>query len=47
MSRLYAMLAGLLLGLALFALGLGATGMVFIDHYQQYLGVFLKGARSG
>ncbi|MCR6658136.1 MAG: flagellar biosynthetic protein FliR [Asticcacaulis sp.] len=36
-----------LAGLALLALSLGTIGMVFIDHYQQYLGVFLKGARSG
>ncbi|MBW8733180.1 MAG: flagellar type III secretion system protein FliR [Asticcacaulis sp.] len=32
----------LLLGLALFALGLGATGMVFIDHYQDMLSVFIR-----
>lgn len=36
-----------LFGLALVALSLGSMGMVFIDHYQQFLGVFLKGARSG
>ncbi len=36
-----------LFGLALLALSLGSIGMVFIDHYQQFLGVFLKGARSG
>ncbi len=33
----------LLLGLALFALGLGASGMVFIDHYQDMLAVFIRG----
>ena len=32
----------LLLGLALFALGLGATGMVFIEHYQDMLSVFIR-----
>ena len=32
----------LLLGLALFAIGLGATGMVFIDHYQDMLSVFIR-----
>ncbi len=36
-----------LFGLALMALSLGTMGMVFIDHYQQFLGIFLKGARSG
>ena len=34
-----------LAGLALLALSLGTIGMVFIDHYQQYLGVFIARAR--
>jgi len=37
----------LLLGLALFALGLGATGMVFIDHYQDMLSVFIRQGGNG
>lgn len=32
-----------LIGLAIFALGLGATGMVFIDHYQDMLALFIRG----
>ncbi len=32
----------LLLGLSLFALGLGSMGMVFIDHYQDMLSVFIR-----
>ena len=32
----------LLLGLSLFAIGLGATGMVFLDHYQDMLSIFLR-----
>ena len=32
----------LLLGLSLFALGLGSMGMVFIDHYQDVLSVFIR-----
>ena len=36
-----------LAGLALLALSLGSIGMVFIDHYQEFLGVFLTGARHG
>ncbi len=31
-----------LLGLSLMALGLGASGMVFIDHYQDMLAVFIR-----
>ena len=34
-----------LFGLALVALSLGSMGMVFIDHYQQFLGVFIARAR--
>jgi flagellar biosynthetic protein FliR len=30
-----------LFGLALVALSLGTMGMVFIDHYQQFLGIFI------
>ena len=30
-----------LFGLALMALSLGTMGMVFIDHYQQFLGIFI------
>jgi flagellar biosynthetic protein FliR len=33
----------LLLGLSLMALGLGASGMVFIDHYKDMLAVFIRG----
>jgi flagellar biosynthetic protein FliR len=36
-----------LFGLSLVAMSLGAVGMVFIDHYQQFLGIFLKGGRDG
>jgi flagellar biosynthetic protein FliR len=36
-----------LFGLSLVAMSLGAVGMVFIDHYQQFLGIFLRGGRSG
>ena len=32
----------LLLGLSLFALGIGSMGMVFIDHYQDMLSVFIR-----
>ena len=32
----------LLLGLSLFALGLGSMGMVFIDHYQDMMSVFIR-----
>ena len=32
----------LLLGLSLFALGIGSMGMVFIDHYQDVLSVFIR-----
>jgi flagellar biosynthetic protein FliR len=32
-------------GLALLALSLGTIGMVFIDHYQQFLGVFIARPR--
>ena len=32
----------LLFGLSLFALGLGATGMIFIDHYQDVLSIFIR-----
>ncbi len=31
-----------LFGLSIFALGLGATGMVFIDHYQDVLAIFIR-----
>ena len=31
-----------LFGLTLLALGLGATGMVFLDHYQDMLAVFIR-----
>lgn len=31
-----------LLGLSIFALSLGATGMVFIDHYEEFLMVFVR-----
>ncbi|MGA9658757.1 MAG: flagellar biosynthetic protein FliR [Asticcacaulis sp.] len=31
-----------LFGLSLMALSLGATGMVFIDHYQQFLLIFIR-----
>lgn len=31
-----------LLGLSLMALGLGASGMVFIEHYQDMLAVFIR-----
>ena len=34
-----------LFGLALMALSLGSIGMVFIDHYQQFLGVFIARPR--
>lgn len=30
-----------LFGLSLMALSLGTMGMVFIDHYQQFLGIFI------
>jgi flagellar biosynthetic protein FliR len=33
----------LLLGLSLMALGLGASGMVFIDHYKDMLAIFIRG----
>jgi len=36
-----------LFGLSLVALSLGTMGMVFIDHYQQFLGIFLAGGRVG
>ncbi len=32
----------LLLGLSLFALGIGSIGMVFIDHYQDMMSVFIR-----
>ena len=32
----------LLLGLSLFAMGLGSLGMVFIDHYQDMMSVFIR-----
>ena len=32
----------LLLGLSLFAIGLGATGMVFMDHYRDMLSIFIR-----
>jgi flagellar biosynthetic protein FliR len=32
----------LLLGLSLFAMGLGSMGMVFIDHYQDMMSVFIR-----
>ncbi len=32
-----------LFGLSILALSLGATGMVFIDHYQDVLGIFIRG----
>ncbi len=32
----------LLLGLSLFALGIGSMGMVFIDHYQDMLSIFIR-----
>ncbi len=32
-----------LFGLSLIALGLGGTGMVFIDHYRDFLALFLRG----
>lgn len=32
----------LLFGLSIFALGLGTTGMVFIDHYHDVLSVFIR-----
>ena len=31
-----------LLGLSIFALGLGATGMVFVDHYEDMLAIFIR-----
>lgn len=31
-----------LFGLSLLALSLGATGMVFIDHYQDFLSLFIR-----
>jgi flagellar biosynthesis protein FliR len=31
-----------LLGLALLALSLGSVGMVFIDHYQDFMAVFIR-----
>ena len=34
-----------LLGLSIFALGLGATGMVFIDHYEDMLSIFIRHGR--
>lgn len=34
-----------LLGLSIFALGLGTTGMVFIDHYEDMLAIFIRDAR--
>lgn len=36
-----------LFGLALLALGLGTTGMVFIDHYQDMLAVFIRRGGHG
>ncbi|MGZ3304880.1 MAG: flagellar biosynthetic protein FliR [Asticcacaulis sp.] len=33
----------LLLGLSLLAMGVGSMGMVFIDHYQDMLGIFIRG----
>lgn len=35
-----------LLGLALLALSLGSIGMVFIDHYQDFMAVFLRRANG-
>jgi flagellar biosynthetic protein FliR len=32
----------LLLGLSLFALGIGSMGMVFIDHYQDMLSILIR-----
>jgi len=32
-----------LFGLSIMALSLGATGMVFIDHYQEFLAIFIRG----
>ena len=32
----------LLLGLSLFAMGIGSIGMVFIDHYQDMMSVFIR-----
>lgn len=34
-----------LAGLSILALGLGATGMVFIEHYEELLAYFIKGVR--
>ena len=31
-----------LFGLALLALSLGTIGMVFIDHYRDFLGIFMR-----
>ncbi len=32
-----------LFGLSLMALSLGATGMVFLDHYGEFLSIFIRG----
>jgi flagellar biosynthesis protein FliR len=32
-----------MLGLAVFALSLGTTGMIFIEHYEQVLSFFVRG----
>lgn len=34
----------LLLGLSVFALSLGTSGLVFIEHYKEFLGIFIRGA---
>lgn len=36
-----------LAGLSLLAMGLGGIGLVFIEHYQEYLGTFIKGNIAG
>lgn len=33
-----------LLGLAIFALSLGGTGLVFLQHYEEFLRLFVRGA---
>ena len=32
-----------LLGLSIFALSLGVSGLVFIEHYKEFLGIFIRG----
>jgi flagellar biosynthesis protein FliR len=32
-----------LLGLSIFAISLGVSGLVFIEHYKEFLGIFIRG----